>query len=493
MVALRRFRFRTLGRRAGRCSRADGEPEVPRTSDSDQAQLTAKEEPSFLERTCPVFFDDLGKELRKVWVPAIFNSILPCIVGTVDLFWIGRLRDPIAVAGMGAANQIFNTVYTFMSFLPGVLMPTVAAHMAKNEQEKAAEVIYNALCVTGVLGLLGFIAIMLFPESILWLVVDHPAMLAQAVPYLRWRGLGLVLSLWGNVAFGAFRGVMDLTTPLAVNLVVQILNIALDPFLMFGLGLGAAGAAGATTISEFVGTAASLFLLFKKGMLPKKLRLPKVAGIRTLMSSGLGVLVRSVATNAMLFFSNRRVNHIDDTGVQAAAFQVTMNWWNLAGYISLALSSAGSSWIANKINKEGRVAARKAASRLTTIGAISGAILGLLQLAMLPLGIFGLLAPTKEVAQASLTPLVLAAILQALNGWVFAGEGIVMGTKGFWWAAWGSVSGTILMVLIIHLFGNNALLGVWIGLFAFNFARLAFSTLHRLRYGPLAPSQIIKD
>ena len=43
----------------------------------------------------------LDEEIFGVWPPAVANLLLPALVGSVDLFWIGRSGDAIKIAGMG--------------------------------------------------------------------------------------------------------------------------------------------------------------------------------------------------------------------------------------------------------------------------------------------------------------------------------------------------------------------------------------------------------
>jgi Na+-driven multidrug efflux pump len=74
------------------------------------------------------------------------------------------------------------------------------------------------------------------------------------------------------VCEGAYRGFGDTLTPLPVTFLVALVNLILDPLLIFGgrgggrgLGWGVAGAAWATVIAQYVGIAAYLCLLFGKG------------------------------------------------------------------------------------------------------------------------------------------------------------------------------------------------------------------------------------
>lgn len=63
-------------------------------------------------------FDKLDKELIKISIPVIGNYAINPLIGAVDLFWVNRMGNALAVAGQAAANQVFSSAFWFTSFLP---------------------------------------------------------------------------------------------------------------------------------------------------------------------------------------------------------------------------------------------------------------------------------------------------------------------------------------------------------------------------------------
>lgn len=429
-------------------------------------------------------WSSLDAEILEVWAPAVANLILLPLVGSIDLFWIGQSRDPWAIAGMGAANQVYSTIYFLISFLPAVVTPRIAEEIARGRRSMAAKWVREALGFACVMGACGTLALVSFPHVVLKLISDRPQVLAEAIPYARIRGLSLIATLCSTVSFATFRGLLDFRTPLRVSLAANMLNACLDPLLMFGFGLGVSGVAAATSIAELFSAVTFMSLLRRRGLLEGLPSLPDAKTIRSILNSGFAVQVRSMSTNLMFLFAVRRVTAIDPSGVQAAAYQVTQQFWNLGGFISLALSSAGSGLVPTKYWGQGVDEARHLADRLFLWGCCLGICLCALQLASLPL--VGFMAPIKAVQQAARAPAILAAMLQILNGAVFAGEGILLGLKAYRWLAATSFIGCALMVSTLYIFGEDALTGLWIGLFLFNISRLTGSLSHRFRFGPLA-------
>lgn len=62
--------------------------------------------------------DDLDRRMLKFAIPCIANFAIVPLIGAVDLFWVNRMKNPLAVAGQAASNQIYNSLFWLSSFLP---------------------------------------------------------------------------------------------------------------------------------------------------------------------------------------------------------------------------------------------------------------------------------------------------------------------------------------------------------------------------------------
>ena len=62
--------------------------------------------------------DDMDRTLIQNSIPLIANFAIVPLIGAVDLFWVNRMGDALAVAGQAAANQVFSSAFWITSFLP---------------------------------------------------------------------------------------------------------------------------------------------------------------------------------------------------------------------------------------------------------------------------------------------------------------------------------------------------------------------------------------
>jgi len=211
-------------------------------------------------------FDKLDRTILVLSVPAIVNFMLVPLVGAADTFWVGKMGNAAALAGTGAANQIYSTTFWIFGFLPSVITPLVAQAYGAKDMDGVQRYIGEALFLSLVIGLLGCAIVLLQSERLLGIVIPAgaPAM-AFAVPYFLCRGISFLPAMLSTVGFATFRGTLDTVTPLAISAFANLFHIVLLPILIFNCGMGVVGAGIATVVSDLLSSAAYLTLLFKRG------------------------------------------------------------------------------------------------------------------------------------------------------------------------------------------------------------------------------------
>lgn len=447
--------------------------------------------------------DELDKTIVKLALPAVANFVILPLVGTVDTFFVGRLGDERALAALGAANQVFSSVFFVVSFLPSVVTPLVAAANAAGDKELLRRRVSEAVWVSAVIGGVASVALACQPERALALVLPSTASEATqalAATYLGTRAYTLVPAMLSFVGFATFRGLLDVVTPLRVSLSTQILNVVLDPLLIFTAGLGVRGAALATGASEVAAALIYAVLLAKRNVVQWTKRHfwanpPSLSQLAPLLIGGAGVLSRSIAMNAAFLSVTRATQSIDPTGSAAAAHTIAMQTWQLGGVVLFALSAVAAILVPSKLNAPisdggGKRAAKQAADRMLGWGLTAGVFLALAQLAAIPM--LKVFTPVQSVVDAAKAPAVIGAVLQIMNGVTFVAEGVMQGHAAFFRLALHAVLASSAMIASIHHFGHD-LVGIWLSFGVFNFIRLVGAMHHHFVSGPIAPKQLKKE
>ena len=292
--------------------------------------------------------DELDARIMSVAIPSMLNLMVVPLVNAVDTLYVGRLADPLALAAQSAANQCFFSIYFMAAFLPTITAPLVARAIGKQDWDGARDRVCEGLFLSNVLGGAFSLLLMGFPRAVLRLVLPPgaaPGVMDYAVPYLRWRTVGMVPALFASTGFAAYRGMLNTVTPLKVSLTTNLLNLALDPLFIFGMGrggaaatamggasflsggLGPSGAAAATSIAEMASALIYLRLLVRRRLVQwsRLFRPPKLESLLPLIQGGLAMLMRQLTLNVAFVSAARRAQVLDPTGVSAAAYGITMS------------------------------------------------------------------------------------------------------------------------------------------------------------------------
>ena len=112
-------------------------------------------------------FDALDSRLIGIAGPIILNFAIAPLIGAVDLFWINRMGNALAVAGQAAANQVFNSAFWLASFLPSVTATFVSTENAAGNQEGVQDAICQAMFVGMLFAFVGALALLLQPDRVL--------------------------------------------------------------------------------------------------------------------------------------------------------------------------------------------------------------------------------------------------------------------------------------------------------------------------------------
>ena len=405
-------------------------------------------------------------------------------------------------------KQFHSHNFSCYNFRPLWHLPTtvtatlIAKEYAKDDTEGVQDSVNQAIFVGTILAMIATPLMLFRPEAGLLSVLkgSAPAM-KYAKPYLMIRAFAFLPGILSLVGMSAYRGTLDMVTPFKITCLTNLINAVLDPIMIFSLKMGVSGAAGATLAAEIVAAVTYMYLLTKKKLLnvKKLFRLPAWTKIKPLLKGGLGMQLRLIAMNITFLAVARVTQGIDPTGVAAAAHAMALQTFQIGGVVLLALSVVSQTVIpadmAEKVNedtgeKEGGLrVARDTSNRMMSWGLVLGTLLGALQIVALP-WIFRA-TPMQEVRDAAKAPAIIASVLQAINGLVFIGEGVMVGCGNFMQLAASTSLATVGCLWALKTFPSKfGLSGVWMGFGVFNLIRLAGVWIHQYRTSPITPKLV---
>ncbi|MBD3299181.1 MAG: MATE family efflux transporter, partial [candidate division Zixibacteria bacterium] len=213
--------------------------------------------------------------VRLAW-PATVAMLLHTLFTITDAIWVGRL-GAAPIAAVISSSFIVWILLSLTEVLATGVVATVSRSIGAGEFDKAAsiseETFRFALLYAAFITILG----LLFRGSLFDLQRLEPDVTAIGTTYMGIYFAGAVFVVFTEWAGAIFRAAGNTRIPFLVHSFSIVLNVVLDPFLIFGWGpfpaWGAAGAAVATVIAYAVGSGiAVVFLLHNRLPFPFRMR-----------------------------------------------------------------------------------------------------------------------------------------------------------------------------------------------------------------------------
>jgi putative MATE family efflux protein len=208
---------------------------------------------------------------RVVWAlawPVILALVSESLVGLVDMLMVARL-GPQAVAAVGVGGQILNGVSVTMTAVATGTLALVARRIGANARREAEAVVGQSVLTAAVLAALVIVPVILFAAPLVRAFGVEPAVAELGATFTRLVMLSIPPGAVLFVMSSALRAAGDTRTPLALAVLVNVVNVVFNYVLIFGkLGMPALGVAGpgvATTIAFTTGAAAAFWLLARGG------------------------------------------------------------------------------------------------------------------------------------------------------------------------------------------------------------------------------------
>ena len=209
---------------------------------------------------------NLNRAIVLLAIPMVLEMVLESLFAVVDVFWVGRLGAD-AVATVGLTESLLSLVFAVALGLALSTTAMVARRIGEKDSEGAARAGVQSIFIGIGSSLLIGVPCWIYAPKLLALMGASPEIVATGSGYARIAlgGCGAVLMLFLNNAI--FRGAGDAAVAMRLLWVSNIINLILDPCLIFGWGpfpkLGVTGAALATFTGRSIGVLYQFYRLLR--------------------------------------------------------------------------------------------------------------------------------------------------------------------------------------------------------------------------------------
>jgi putative MATE family efflux protein len=386
----------------------------------------------------------------------------------VDTAIVGHLGTP-QLAALGIAGIVLGGVFAIFNFLAYGTTSQVTRAAGAGARETADRLGAQAFWLSFALGMTAAIAIGLAAEPVVDLMGGTGQTAEYAVQYLRIAVIGLPFSFLVLGGQGYFRGISDLRTPLLIELAANGLNIVLVATFVYGFGWGIQGSAVGTAIAQACMGLAFLVRMLRKthGRFAFRFEL-----LRRLLRVGKHLFVRTTALYASFAVAGAVAARIGDEAI--GAHQIAFQLWVFLALLLDAIAIAGQVIVGRMLGAGDADGAHAAGARMIVMTVYLGLAFAAVMLmveAWLPRVFTS--DPAVLAAARDLWPIF--ALMQPLNGAVFALDGILIGAgdaRFLMWSMLASMAAGV-GVALAALAYDWGIVGVWSALLVLICVRLA--------------------
>lgn len=422
------------------------------------------------------------RQVFAIALPAMLANITTPLVGVVATAAIGRLGDAAALGGVAMASLVFDCLFWLCGFLRMGTVALTAQALGAGDTQEQRVVLGRALLIAAVVGT-ALLAIQVpLAAGVLWLMGGSAAVNDAAGLYMAIRLWSAPFALGNYVMLGWLVGLNHPRRALAVQMVINVVDILLTVLFVLELDWGVSGAALAAVVAEGAGLAAGLAVAWH--LLGGRLDMPRRAlfdrgKLMRMLAINRDIMIRTAALiAAFLFFSAQGARSGD---VVLAANAVLHNFTLVGAFFLDGLANAAEQLCGKAFGARNRPAFARTARLVTLWGFVFGATVTLI------FSLFGtpaidLMTASAEVRATAYQFMWLAALTPLCGVMAFCFDGFYIGAT---WTR--DMRNLMVLSFVIYLgvwaatrpLGNT---GLWLAVLAFFAARGA---LQAARYPAL--------
>lgn len=204
----------------------------------------------------------MNRQVLKLAIPSIFANITVPLVGMVDVAIAGRLGEAALIGAVAVATMLFDLLYWNMGFLRVGTSGMVAQAYGRGDFEEAMKVFVQGLFTSAIITLVIWSIQYLYVDLAFKFIEASPQVeaLAREYYFIRIWAAPATLSLY--VFKGFFIGMQNAVRPMAVDVTINLTNLASSIFFSLFAGMGFKGIAVGTVVAQYAGLALSIIFMF---------------------------------------------------------------------------------------------------------------------------------------------------------------------------------------------------------------------------------------
>ena len=368
---------------------------------------------------------ELDRRIAALALPALGSIAAEPAYSLADTAIVGHLgRAPLD--SLAIATTALNMAAWLAIFLTTATTSAVAGLAAARASQKAGRTAGAAYLVAAAGGTAVALALLITAPWIATLLGAHQLVQSGSVDYLRASAAGLPLLYLSYAGNGHLIGLADTRTPLRIAVTANVLNVALEVLLVYGLHLGLLGSAWGTVAAQ--AAAAAMYAAASWRRAPVRPGMPGRAEVAALLRDGHRLSVRTIALGVVPLTTTAIAARLGSTALGGQ--QIAMRVWFLLALSLDALAVPAQVYVSSCLGAGDQDGAHRVGQRSLRLGLVAGAGLGVVT-AALAFGVPVLFTSDAGVRHAALVALLVAAVTQPLAALAFVFDGLILGLSDY--------------------------------------------------------------
>lgn len=237
---------------------------------------------------------EMNKQIVRLAVPSILANITIPLVGLVDTAIVGHVGNAIAIGGIAIGTMLFDLLYWNFGFLRVGTSGMTAQAYGRGDKHETSRLLKQSLSIALLAAGVIWLVQWLFVTAVLAVVPcsEEVATIAREYFFARIWAAPATLCL---MAFkGWFIGMQDTRSPMAVDILVNVVNMIASYILAVHTSLGVVGVAWGTVIAQYTGLILAFSILLLRYTIQWRENEPLWSGTRKFMQLNGNIFIRSL-------------------------------------------------------------------------------------------------------------------------------------------------------------------------------------------------------
>ncbi len=304
----------------------------------------------------------MNKRILQLAVPSILANITIPLVGVVDTAIVGHISDASAIGGIAIGTMLFDLLYWNFGFLRVGTSGMTAQAFGRGDRKECTRLLTQSLGIVGIATLAIWVLQWLFVTAVLACVPCSPEVASFAREYFFVRIWAAPATLSLLAMKGWFIGMQDTVSPMAVDILVNVVNMVVSYVLAVHTPLGPIGVAYGTLVAQYSGLVLAVMILWLKYHLQSTRAELKAAlrwdRMRRLMQLNGNLFIRSLCFMVVYVGFTSLASKYGDTELAVSA--ILMKLFMLFSYFVDGFAFAGEALVGRYIGERAPQMTRRA-------------------------------------------------------------------------------------------------------------------------------------